>query len=77
MDVVIVDPGDSVFCDLCNADKTDCPQSGGFMFQSKAICPDCCDAFEKTAKQYNELHFIRARCPPNKSFADWVRQDLR
>lgn len=71
------DIGDDVFCDMCGADWTDRTERGGFQFQSKAVCPDCAPDLEKRIDAYNERRFIRGYCPPTKSFADWVRQDLR
>lgn len=75
--MIEIDAGQSVICDLCGEDKTESKVSGGFLFQSKAVCPDCAPNYEASAKRYSELHFIRARCPEGKSFADWVREDLR
>jgi hypothetical protein len=31
----------------------------------------------KRIKGYGEEHYIKAHCPAGKSYADWVRQDLR
>ena len=74
---VVLDPGDMVICDICGVDWTDSTKSGGFLRGSYAVCPDCEDGERKKLKFYGELHHIRATCPPKKSFADWVRQDLR
>lgn len=75
--IIRIDPGDTVLCDICNLDYTARPDSGGLLFQSKAVCPKCAPDFELSAQRCGELHFIRARCPMGKSFADWVREDLR
>jgi len=75
--VYTLHPGDVVLCDDCGDDWTNSPISGGLLFGSKAICPRCCGKWEHDAKRYDEQRFIRARCPEHKSFADWVRQDLR
>ena len=32
--------GRTVVCDICDQDWTDRPESGGFLFVSKAYCPD-------------------------------------
>lgn len=77
MRIIINDPGESVFCDFCGDDLTESNACGGIQFQSKAACPVCAVPLERDARKYSELHFIRARCPENKTFADWVRQDLR
>lgn len=74
MDVITVDMGDRVICDWgCGEEWTDRPESGGLLFGSKATCPDCAPRLEANARKHGELHFIRARCPENMSFADWVR----
>jgi hypothetical protein len=72
-----IDPGNRVVCDDCNEDYTDSQETGGILFQSKAICPKCAPKWESTAKGYGEERFIKARCPEGKAFADWVREDLR
>ena len=76
-EVHTINPGNNVICDFCDEDWTTRPESGGFLFQSKATCPDCAPGMEENARKYSELNFIRARCPEDKSFADWVRDDLR
>jgi hypothetical protein len=73
MDVITLAPGDSVVCDDCNTDYTTSDKTGGLLFQSKAICPDCAPKWDRSAIQYNEVQFIKARCPVGVSFADWVR----
>jgi hypothetical protein len=75
--VIEVDAGNKVNCDYCNDDYTDSTESGGLLFGSYAACPKCAPAIEGNAKLHQEADRIRARCPENKSFADWVRQDLR
>ncbi len=71
------DLGDSVVCDLCNADFTKSDRTGGFQFESKAICPDCAPSMMKTIVEYGEQEYIRATCGADQSFADFVRDDLR
>lgn len=75
--IIKVDPGNIVLCDSCNEDYTESEESGGILFRSYAYCPKCAKRAEKSAKKYGEEHYIRARCPSNKSFANWVREDLR
>lgn len=78
VDVVNLNPGNRVLCDSCDVDFTDLTESGGiFGFGRKAICPRCAPRWIANAKKDNELHFIKASCPEGKSFADWVRQDVR
>jgi hypothetical protein len=50
------------------------PDPGGFLFESKAICPDCAPRWRRNAAEFNEERFIRGECPPSQSFADWVRE---
>lgn len=75
--VITLEPGHNVVCDDCNKDYTDSDELGGLQFQSKAIGPCCVQSWLDGAKKHSEEHFIRARCPDGKSFADWVREDLR
>lgn len=72
-----VDLGNLVVCDFCTTDYTDRDDEGGFMFSDKAVCPACAPRVEREAKEYREDHLIRVRCPTGKSFADWVRDDVR
>lgn len=72
-----VELGDQVLCDFCGNDCTDSPDQGGLLFLSKAICPECAPDYEKRIAEHGEEHHIRGRCPVGKSFADWVREDLR
>ena len=73
----IIDLGDLVMCDFCSKDWTDNDTSGGFLFDSKAVCPDCAPKMLKSIKGYNEEDHIKARCPQDKSFFKWVLEDLR
>ncbi len=75
--IEIPDTGDVVICDLCGVDYTDSSQSGGVFFAGKAVCPECSPTLVVSAKKYNEEKYIKATCPESKSFADWVREDLR
>jgi len=70
---IVIEMGNVVICDYCNKDWTDEKESGGLLFQSNAVCPDCADRAMKNIKKYNEESFIRGICPENLSFADWVR----
>lgn len=74
---IVIKPGNVVLCDDCSKDFTDSDESGGLLFQSKAIGPCCARRWKDGAALYHETRFIRARCPDGKSFADWVREDLR
>lgn len=68
-----VDIGPIVVCDLCDKDWTDSPASGGLLFQSKAVCPDCAPRILKSASAHGEEEYIRGTCPPSQSFADYIR----
>lgn len=77
MEIIKIDIGNRVVCDYCGADCTISPVSGGFVFGSYATCPTCAPKLEADAIKYGETELIRARCPSNMSFADWVRNELR
>lgn len=70
--VISIDPGNMVVCDFCNKDWTDSKQSGGMLFSSYAVCPDCEAEQRKSIKSYNEEHLI-TNCPQGTSFADFIR----
>lgn len=70
---IIIEPGRKVLCDWCNADYTDRPESGGFLFGSYATCPECAPGMLESAVKFNELAHIRGYCPATQSFADWIR----
>lgn len=75
--VIEVAVTDDVLCDLCNGDYTTSDVSGGYLFDSKAVCPSCAPKFEENAIKYKEQDHITKRCPSDMSFGDWVRRDLR
>ncbi len=80
IEYIYVEPshgGRGVQCDSCGEDYTDSKATGGIMFDSKAICPKCSPSWLESAERHNELHAIRAWCPANTTFADWVRESLR
>ena len=77
MHVFTINVGDRVICDWCGQEWTDRPESGGLTFVSKACCPDCAPRIRADAAAGNETHHIRSECPPELSFADWVRTVLR
>lgn len=77
IDVIHIEVGEMVFCDDCGEDFTNAPDLGGILFGSKAICPRCSPRWEASAKKHGEESHIRARCPDNKSFAEWVLEDVR
>src|SRR5258708_3980192 len=66
--------GDIVVCDQCTADYTSRDDRGGIIFGSNAFCPTCTPKMLVDVARHHEEHFIRARCPADKSFADFVRE---
>lgn len=71
--VINVNVGDYVFCDICDGDFTYSKETGGFMFESKAVCPNCAPKFLASIKKYNEGKYIKGICPEDMSFGDFVR----
>ncbi len=67
----VIDVGDTILCDLCNKDWTDSKETGGFLFLSKGVCPDCAPEFLEKIRQYNEEEYIKEFCPPDMSFSKW------
>jgi len=61
----VIDIGDMVLCDLCNADYTDSDKQGGVLIGSYAVCPEC----EKEKFQGEKAD---EKCPPDTSFKEWV-----
>jgi hypothetical protein len=70
----VIDIGDTVVCDWCNADYTESDESGGFLFGSHAVCPKCAPDGRERIKGYGEERDIVAECPPELSFKAWVLQ---
>jgi len=72
VEVIHIDVGDKVFCDLCGKEYTDDNSKGGFLFGSKAVCPDCADDFMRTIKIYREEDYIRDKAHEDETFRDFV-----
>lgn len=66
------DIGEEVACDFCGDDYTNSTAHGGFLFQSKAVCPKCAPEHLISVRSNGEERFIRGFCPPGMSFKDWV-----
>ena len=66
--------GRDVACDMCGDDWTERRNSGGFLFQSKAVCPECAPQMEANVTKYREERYIRGRCPADMAFSDWIRE---
>lgn len=72
MEYIILTHGE-ILCDICNAHyPPDNLTSGGFIFESKAICPLCAPTLMKSIIRYKELIYIKAICPDEKSFYNFV-----
>jgi len=72
----VIDIGRMVLCDICDADLTDDPRSGGYIFAGSGYGPCCAAKSLETIRRFDEESHITARCPAGVSFADWIR-DLR
>jgi len=69
---VAIDIGNKVVCDICDCDYTECDDEGGFMFESKAVCPNCSAMFMEGVTKYHEEQYIRSVANPGESFRDFV-----
>lgn len=70
----LVPVGRAVVCDVCGEDWTERKESGGFLFESYAYCPNCAPKGLEEIKKYGKERFIKAHCPENESYADFVRR---
>ena len=70
---ITINPGRHVLCDLCNQNFSDRPELGGMIVGGYAVCPLCAPSFEQELSRQNATYMIRARCPANTSFADFIR----
>ena len=61
----IYDIGDTVLCDLCNADYTTSDAEGGILVGSYAVCPQC-------APDFDDSDELLIHCPAGMRFKDWV-----
>jgi len=64
--------GDTILCDLCNADYTDSDETGGMLFGSYGVCPKCMPTFMEGVNKYEEHHAIKSLCPPDMSHRDFI-----
>lgn len=65
------DIGNTVVCDLCDKDYTNSDAVGGFVFESKGVCPECAPNFMQTIAKYGE-DYIRARANPQETYRDFI-----
>lgn len=66
----VIDIGDTVVCDLCNADYTESDVSGGALIGSYAACPECAADVIRRSEECGELDY--SVCPKDVSFKEWV-----
>lgn len=71
--IIVIAPNHEVLCDICNADWTDSPETGGFLLLSKGVCPVCEPRMKALVAKHNEEWSIKGECPEDISFADWIR----
>lgn len=69
-----IDIGNSVLCDLCNADYTESNDTGGLVVDSSAVCPMCQPEMEKNIKKHGEEDHVDARCPEGVEFRQFILQ---
>lgn len=69
----VIPLGRDVLCDIDDTDLTDDPRIGGYLFGSYAVGPCCVVRHGARVRDYGEEWNIRARCPEDVSFADWIR----
>jgi len=72
LQVITIDPGKHVICDLCNEEYMDSDAKGGILFCSNACCPKCAPRIEESAVKYNEEKYILMRAKPEETFRDFV-----
>ena len=65
--------GNQVLCDSCGEDYTLRPDVGGMVFGSSGYCPACTRRMMLDIERYSEQSHISATCPPDMSFADFIR----
>ena|SRR5689334_21862025 len=66
------DIGEIVVCDMCDEDYTHSDKKGGFILQSKGVCPRCTAKTLADLKRYGEEKFIRAVANTDESFKDFI-----
>lgn len=71
----VIDCGTTVLCDLCNKEWTeDMTEGGGFLFGSKAVCPDCAPRLRRDAVKYGELEYLRDQQQLSETFYSFVQR---
>ncbi len=67
-----VDIGDIVACDFCDEDYTHSDAIGGFLFQSKGVCPKCAPRMRVSIKKFKEEKFIRGEAQEGETFKAFI-----
>lgn len=62
----VIDIGDMVLCDYCNADYTESEACGGGIVDSYAVCPQC------IRKVYRKGETPDVICPEGMTFKEFV-----
>jgi hypothetical protein len=68
----IIDLGDTVLCDYCNADYTESDDTGGLIVGSDAVCPRCEPDTREWLRRSGQARAITAVCPAGMSFWRFV-----
>ncbi len=73
--ITVIECGDKVLCDFCGEEyNAQNKTTGGFLFDSNAVCPACAPDSLKRIIGYHEKDHIKSYCPTGMSFHDWVMQ---
>lgn len=72
--IEFIDIGNTVLCDLCNADYTDSEETGGMVVDANAVCPMCQPEMEISVKKHSEEDHVDARCPQGVEFRVFILQ---
>jgi hypothetical protein len=70
--IIKIDPGPNVNCDMCNEDYMNSEEKGGFMFGTNAVCPKCAPKLEKDAFRFGETKYITERARKDETYRDFV-----
>lgn len=62
----------TVICDICDKDYSTSNKKGGFIFATNAVCPTCVPALLRDIKMFGESNYIKAFCPADMSFKDFI-----
>lgn len=64
-----------VLCDCCNKLYTsDSTETGGILFDTRAVCPACAPGWIENAKVYGETSHIKDRARDGETFYSFVQR---